>query len=344
MTTQSQVWVSKISLISFLLLLFAWYYFFNTDNWLNEYGFANQDWLFLIDIAISMPLICFLCIKSVNQALIKSIGYFALFVTFGSYFIPGEDQTIWPYLTDLRYLILVIFVFMEFSAIYCVFVAIKNAVSIKTDPDLAIESAVKSTFGANTISSILILEARVWYFIFCSRSINPNLYYGERAFFYHFKDSQQSNALGFILMIAFEIPLMHLLLHFIWTPFAANIITGLTLLSLVFFIAEYLAMSLRPITIDKQNIFIRYGVFNTMTVPILNIQSISTSHGFIKRQPHIKRYNFSGVPNIEIALATPIGDITHIYIGVDSPNAFIDAVTSHNQKSDKITGLVGSVR
>ncbi|MCL1065591.1 hypothetical protein L2735_02045 [Shewanella olleyana] len=331
MTTQSQVWISKIPLISFLLLLCAWYYFFNTDNWLNSNGLANHDWLFLIDITITVPLICLLCIKSVKQALIKSISYFVLFVTFGSYFIPEQHQSIWPYLTDLRYIILILFVFMELSAIYCVFVAIKQAVSTKEDPDLAIESAVKSTFGDNTIANILLLEVRVWYFIFCSRFIKSNFYSGEHAFYYHLKDSQQSNALGFILMIAFEIPLMHLVLHFIWSPFAANIITALTLFSLVFFIAEYLSMSRRPITIDKQNIFIRYGVFNTMIVPILNIQSISTNHEFIKRQPHVKRYNFSGVPNIEITLSRPMADITRIYIGVDRPNALIEAVTSSRQ-------------
>ncbi|WP_462173000.1 hypothetical protein [Pseudoalteromonas xiamenensis] len=101
--------------------------------------------------------------------------------------------------------------------------------------------------------------------------IKPEYYNGEQHFTYHQKGGAKSNLLGFILLIAFEMPIMHLVLHFIWSPLAANIVTLLTIFSLVFFITEYRAFSKRPISLFCNKLFIRYGLYQPLVIPLDNV-------------------------------------------------------------------------
>ncbi|WP_299574815.1 hypothetical protein [uncultured Shewanella sp.] len=323
--------MSKIPLMCLILFSIVWWYFFNHDLWLNDYGAAKSDWLLLIDIAITLPIICFLCIKPRKLALLKSLSYFALFVFIGSLIIPKQYQVLWPYLTELRFILLVGFVFIELSVIGCVIFAIKQAIIEKDDPDMAIEKPIKKIVGDGVLASLLKFETRVWSFVFCSRFIKPSAYRGEQHFSYHLKDANQSNALGFILMICFEIPLMHLVIHFVCSAFAANVITVVTCLSLVFFVAEYLAMSRRPMSIDSKFLYIRYGVFNCLSIPISDITMVKLSSGYIRRGQNIKRYNFSGNPNICISYQLSNCDIKTVYLGIDNPNSLVNALAINHK-------------
>ncbi|MCL1046791.1 hypothetical protein L2737_15890 [Shewanella electrodiphila] len=322
--------ILKLPFVCFVFMSIAWWYFYTHDMWLNDFGRVKSEWLLLIDMMVTMPLICFVCVKSNKLALLKSLSYFALFVALGSYVIPAENQVLWLHLTDLRYVLITGFFIIELSAILCVILAIRQAVKSGEDPDIAIDNSIINLVGNGILASVLMLETRVWSFVFCSRFIKPSSYKGEQHFYYHHKDANQSNSLGFMLMIAFEIPLMHLLIHFIWSPFAANIITGLTCFSLAFFIAEYRAMSRRPISIDQQTLYVRYGVFNQFTISLSNITSIHINHDVIARSEHIKRYNFSGVPNVRILLTHPVNGIDAIYLGVNEPHKFIKAISLIN--------------
>lgn len=136
---------------------------------------------------------------------------------------------------------------------------------------------------------------------------------------------------GFVILIAFELPLMHLLLHVIWSPLAANIMTLLTVFALVFFYAEYRAVSRRPISLFGDTLMVRFGLYQPFIIPLANIAGISQSHDFIKRAKDLIRYNYSGVPNIEIELIKPIGDIKKVYLGVDQPESLIRAVYDKKQ-------------
>ncbi|MDO6640682.1 hypothetical protein Q4557_12015 [Shewanella sp. 5_MG-2023] len=352
---------SKIPFISLLVLSFAWFLFYQNDMWINDYGAAKFDWLLLIDAAIILPIICFLCIKSTKLALVKALGYFAILILLGSYIIPSEQQILWPYLTQIRYLLLTVFVLIEAFSITCVIFAIKTALKSGVDPDIAIKQPISALFGNNLVADIMIFEARVWSFFLCGHLIKPSTYHGDSQFSYHHKDGNQSNALGFIMMIMFEIPLMHLLVHFMFSAFSANVVTALTLVSLVFFIAEYRAMSRRPITIEncaaslvtdnynpntqaelgladlnsgsgasigiQNKLHIRYGVFNSFSIDLSNIKTVEPNKLAIRRAETIKRFNFSGAPNVKLTLVEPIKGIDSVYIGVDQPDALIGELT-----------------
>ena len=200
--------------------------------------------------------------------------------------------------------------------------AIKARFNQNLDPDFAISHPVEKYLGQTITSKLICFEVRVWSYLLFANRIKSNQFIGGQHFSYHNKDDTKTNLLGFILVIAFELPITHLLIHFIWSPIAANVISGLTLLSLVFFIAEYRAVSRRPISITPTSVLIRFGIYNSCTVDFASIETVQANHQRAARATHGKRYNFFGHPNVRLKLKN--GNL--IYLGLDQPEQFIQVV------------------
>lgn len=116
------------------------------------------------------------------------------------------------------------------------------------------------------------------------------------------------------------------MLHFLWSPFFANVVSLLTIISLAFFIAEYKAVALRPISLLNSDLIIRYGLNNPFIVPVNTIKDISlidNEKEVEASSKNIIHYNYFGEPNALIELKQSIKGIDKIYLSVDSPNKFI---------------------
>lgn len=312
----------NIPLLSLVVICAFGAFFYQSSNIMNEYGAEKPEWLLLIDGLIVLPILCFVCVKDKKEATIKAVAYSCIIILLGSFIIPESSKITWPYLELLRYLAIAVFILLEITTILTVFFAVKASITQNKDPDTAISQPIEKTLGKGAISSLLSFEARVWTYALFSKKIKQQYFTGDSHFSCHKKDGAQSNQLGFILIILFELPVMHMLLHFLWSPFAANITTGLTLLGLVFFIAEYKAIAIRPISITPQSLIIRYGIWNPLEVFFTEFEHIKLNSGFIRRSRNVNRFNLAGNPNVEIKLNSG----KYIYLGLDSPNEFIFAI------------------
>ncbi|MGX5202228.1 hypothetical protein [Aliikangiella sp. IMCC44632] len=302
----------NIPFIFLAVISVFWTFYYQSANALNGYGVEKPEWLLLIDGLVVLPILCFWFVKDKKEAAIKAVAYSCLIIFLGSFIIPESSKVVWPYLESLRYLAIAAFIVLEITTILTVFFAIKASLSKDTDPDLAISKPIEKILGKGAISSLLSFESRVWTYALFSKKIKQQNFVGDNHFSCHKKDGTQSNQLGFIFIILFELPVMHLLLHFLWSPFAANLTTGLTLLGLVFFIAEYKAIAIRPISIVPDRVIVRYGIWNPLIIALSEINHIQPNSKFIPRSANIKRFNLAGNPNIEIKLNS--GKL--IYLGV----------------------------
>ncbi|MBQ4811079.1 hypothetical protein J8M20_07010 [Pseudoalteromonas luteoviolacea] len=318
--------VSKLPLLFFVAISIWWGFYYQSNSSLNDFGQANFEFLYLLDALIVLPIICFLAVKNKKEALLKALALCCLAVWVGSYIIPESSKLIWPYLENGRYVVTALILLFEMVAIVTVILAIKTALYDDVDPDLAISEPIEKYLGKSAVATILNFETRMWTFALFAKRVKSENYQGSKHFTYHQKDGAQSNLLGFVFLIALEMPLMHLLLHFVWSPMAANVVTILSALSLVFFLAEYRAFAKRPISIDGHDLIIRFGLYQPLRVPLSNISSINDYDTFVARDKKIKRYNYSGVPNVEIVLAEPIGQVERVYLGVDQPQPFIASI------------------
>ncbi|MDO6507791.1 hypothetical protein Q4506_12485 [Colwellia sp. 4_MG-2023] len=314
----------------FLAVISAfWAYFYQSSNTLNEYGVEKPEWLLLIDGLIVLPILCFLCVKDKKEAAIKAVAYGCLIILLGSFIIPESSKIAWPYLESLRYLAIVAFIVFEVITILTVFFAVKASLTKEEDPDIAISQPIENIIGKGAISALLSFEARVWTYALFSKKIRQQYFTGDVHFSCHKKDGTQSNQLGFILIILFELPVMHMLLHFLWSPYAANVTTVLTFLGLTFFIAEYKAIAIRKISIVPESIIVRYGLWNPLNIPLNKIKHVQPNSKFIRRSGNVNRFNLAGNPNVEIKLNSG----KFIYLGVDSPNEFILTLEKYREKS-----------
>ena len=326
---------SKLPFLFLVCISTWWGFYYQSNSKLNDYGSANFEWLFLLDALIVLPIICFFCAKDKKEGLLKAVVLSCLAVLIGSYIIPEQSKLIWHYLENGRYFVLAVILSFELVAILTVYLAIKAAIGKSEDPDLSIEKPIKKYLGESPVASLLTFETRMWTFAFFANRIKSEHFRGEQHFTYHQKDGAKSNLLGFIFLIAFEMPIMHLVLHFIWSPLAANIVTLLTIFSLVFFIAEYRAVSRRPISLVCNKLFVRYGLYQPLVIPLENIVKIERNNEFVPRSKFVKRYNYTGNPNVRIKLSEPLGSVNSILIGVDNPEYFISALLDSASRHNK---------
>ncbi|WP_444904870.1 hypothetical protein ACJJIU_08780 [Microbulbifer sp. CnH-101-E] len=312
--------------IFLVIISVSWGVYYSTNTQFNDFGKANHEWLFLVDGLLVLPILCLVCINERRQALMKAAVYACLAILIGSFIIPDESKIIWPYLESARYLLLVGFLMLEAFAVISMVLAIRLALNRQEDPDAAIEMSVQKYVGSGVLSRILMFETRMWMFLFFAKSISIEQYEGGQHFSYHSKDGAQSTALGFIYLILLELPIVHIIVYFAWSTTAANIISLLSILGLLFLVADYRSISRRPISITPDSLIVRFGILNSKIIAISDIQFVDESVGYIKRKRDVKRYNFSGNPNVVVGVRLKDTTIEKVYIGVDSPKTFIEAL------------------
>ena len=316
--------VDRLPFLFLLCLVAAYSWFYNSSSFLNEYGSYKPEWPLLVDACITLPLICYVFLTDKKQATIKALAYCALLILFGAYFIPAQQKFIWHYLEQARYLVLALVLFVELIVIASVIAAIKTNLNTHADPDESLITPLKRWLKSGPVLNLMQFDMRMWVFCLFAHKIKSENYIGDQHFWYANKDDAKSNALGFIFLMTFEIPIAHLVLHFVWSPLAANVISLLSIFGLVLFIGEYRAISRRPISLTQTHLIVRYGIYNPLYIPLDNIETVSPHHEFVPRSNEVNRYNFSGVPNIEIKLRNPIGRKSKVYLGVDSPSMLLN--------------------
>ena len=318
----------NIPLLFLITISTFWAYYYTHDIWFNDYGSNKTELWLLIDTFFTLPLICFYCFwDDKKTASIKAIMYMSLLVLLGSYVIPDVNKHLWLYLENIRYVVLIGFVLFEITTILTVVLAIQSAFEQKTDPDEAIAKPLINYMGDSFVTNIMQVEARVWTMLLFSKHIKQENFKGNKHFSCHLKDGVQSTLLGFIIITCVELPIVHTLLYFIWSPFAANIVSGLTFFSLFYFIAQNRAIEKRPVSLTDKALIIRYSLNNPLRIELSEIESISINHKAIRRDKQLKRFNLFGIPNVKIVLKQSNDRIfNEIYLGLDKPTMFIEAI------------------
>ncbi len=294
------------------------------------------DWMLLVDFSFSLPLLhYFLFRPTFKQWALRWAQLTGLGILLGSVIIPESSRHIWPWLEMARGAAMVALVPVELAVMAGIAFAVWKLIGLDGDIDQALQGAMEKKLGTSFSSRLALFEARVWlYALFKPR--HPR-YAGEQHFSYAKLDGNASNQLGFIIAILFELPLAHLLLHFIWSPAAAWIASGLSTWGLLYLVAEYRATLARPISLDKDRLWIRCGVLSAdALIPWRQILVIEKNCQPVRRQRGIRRYKQMGSMNIVIHLQPDVRlpdvfgrmqPVSAIYLGVDDVNGFIAAAS-----------------
>lgn len=257
-------------------------------------------------------------------------------VLLGSFILDDTQKHYWRYFEAIRYAIIPLFVLFEVYVLYLVVSAIrKMSRSNKSENEML--SKVEEIVGSGTASKILVIELLMWYYAFIAKKGNPLTFSGQEHFTYYHKDNYASDQFGFIVVILIGIIPTHLLLHFVWSPTAATVITCLTIYSSIWLYGEYKATLMRPISINGQDLDIRFGLMGNEKIPISTIERVEIINHKVPRSKDIIRHRGATSPNIKISLKPDtklIGTFgveriySSVYLAIDAAQSFKKSVDS----------------
>ena len=322
---QRKYWFALI-----LLAITASYYF--AFRWR-----AVPEWTLLFDFTVTLPLIYWWLYRpAFKKMLVRWLSLAMLSIFIGRYIIPEQTKDIFHALEDYRYISLALGAAAEIAVGAFLVYKLSRLLRLSRNTDEALKKSIDGLLGNNFYSSLALFEARVWYYALFMRKGNSLEFKGEQHFGYARNGGNASNQLGFIIAILFELPLMHMLLHFIWSPTAAIVASALSAWALLYMVADYRATLYRPVSLDKDGILIRCGALAAdAAIPYSMVQSVDEAGGTVRRRAGVRRYTQLGAPNVVIRLApgSALPDLfgreqalENIYLSLDQPAEFINTV------------------
>ena len=162
------------------------------------------------------------------------------------------------------------------------------------------------------------IELRFWAFSALGSKRTTAAYPGHTHFAYGKQSSNAQTWLAWAAINAIPTPLVHLLLHQS-SPAAAWLTTLATLFGSLWCVAESRASRHRPVSLDHQRIYLRYGLTVDRHIPLAEVSLARRLDWKDLDARGVTRYAGCGGCNVRLELRC--GEIIHI--GLDNPDAFL---------------------
>lgn len=242
------------------------------------------------DLLLTVPIVYFLLIRKTTIPKTTVVPFLIFGVIVCSIILPSENQ---QYLDLFKAWVLPIVELFVVS--YVVYNLRKGIKSYKLKKDV---SADFFTLTKNTCSEILpkrvvtpmATEIAVLYYGFISwrkRELKDN------EFSYH----KDSGTITLIIAILFIVALETFVFHTLfakWSDIAAWILTFLSIYSGIQLFGFLKSMYNRPISIESEKLFLRYGIMSEATIDLINIENIEISTKDIKLDKETRKLSFLG--------------------------------------------------
>lgn len=175
---------------------------------------------------------------------------------------------------------------------------------LETDSQAAWRGALASVFGEK-IADVVISEGTMIYFAFWGWRLPSDLAVTALPLTTHRQSGQVAMTIGLIMVMLIEGLGVHLLLAR-WNPTVAYWVTGLSLYSLLFFIADLWATLKRPSYLSHHTLHLRLGIRWQATIPVSAIaQAVSIQDKPSRQAGHLNGA-FLTTPNLLLTFHQPI--------------------------------------
>lgn len=287
----------------------------------------------LLQVFLLWPLMFFLLANPQSRKARSMVLPITAGMLFGSVALPTESKHVWHYIDQLRWVVVLAFGAAELWVMLTLFRSLGKLRS-STTPDTDIADTMRGALGDKAGTRLLTVELLMWFYALLSWRAKEYRYDGVEHFSIHRHEGNASNQVGFLVVLGAEIPLVHFFV-WLWSPTAALVLSGLSLYGLVWMLGEYRATLLRPVSVNEQDLHLRYGLLGDERVPLSAIDAVEPCairlrrrHGLLRRTPA------GGTANVRIALkpmtriAGPLGTKAYdtIVLAVDEPARFVDSL------------------
>ena len=322
-----------VAFLAFAALLVASYGVAMKGPWPVPGG-PLPTWTLAVDLLVVLPLAWILLRpREWRSRWPVALGVAGAGFLLGRWLVP-EGDPLWSFLGDVRWLLLGLVLLAELWLLSGVLRQVWRSRHGGNAETVAAQ-AVHRAFGDGLAGRLMQLESRLWVYALMRRPAAAP-FAGEQHFGVHRQHGNASTQLGFVIVMAAELPIVHVLLHLAFGATVAWVVTALSAYGWLFLWAEYRATRWRPVSVDAQSLHLRYGLLIDTVVPrrsIVDVQPVS-HRAPLNRAPGRLRLTGMGAANVRIklhpgtALRLPWGERTtdEIFLGVDEPERFIRAL------------------
>jgi hypothetical protein len=282
------------------------------------------------DLTLLVPLLCYYLV--VRPRRLKALVLAPVFVlsVLGAMLALPEDRR--DYLHMLGGVVLL----AESAALGYFLVQMRNIVrayrETPADRDLEerLRTATESVLGRNLASAYLALEFSIPYFaLFSWRRPVPR---GPHLFSIHESNGYGGIVFGFGALLTFEGIAVHFLAEHYAGPLVAWLLTATSVYTLLWLLADYGAMRLRPFRVEEDTLHLSLGLRWAVTIPRDGIAEVRPLKALPDALPKGSLNLASpGEPQFEITLKEPVRarglfgrerSVSRLYIAVDAPAEF----------------------
>ena len=243
-----------------------------------------------VDLLLTAPLVYYLLIRKTKIPNTTVVPFLILGLVIGLLILPSENQY---YLRLFKTWVLPI---VEISILFYILYKVRGAIQtfkLKKLGSLDFYTTLKNTCSEVLPKALVVpfvTEISVIYYGFLywkKRTIKEN------EFTYH----KDSGTITLFIAIIFIIGIETLVLHHLlakWSTVAAWILTILSIYSGIQFLGFLKSMIKRPISIENNTLFLRYGIMNETAICLSTINSVEISSKEIEFNDETRRLSILG--------------------------------------------------
>ncbi len=255
--------------------------------------YANPNGLSIgitIDLVFTAPLVYFLLIRKTNIPKTTFVPFLVLTTTICTLILPPENH----YYLNLfkRWVFPLIEIVLVSYIIFNVTKAVKHFNKNKhkkIDFFDALRNTCRELLPKRMVMPVVTEIAIFYYGFICWKKTILN----ENEFSYHKDSGTITLLIAIIFIVAIETMVLHTLLAK-WNHLAAWILSFLSIYSGVQLFGFLKSMSKRPISIEKDKLYLRYGIMSETTIELTNIDQIETWTKDIKLDENTRKLSFLG--------------------------------------------------
>ena len=240
-------------------------------------GISFPEWASVLDLVI-LPMLVYMFFARKNklQAVLGGLsmavlGLFALRLWYPTDKMSDELAALFALRQQLMPLFWMILILFE---IYFVLMIVRHLRKPMKEGAIALMLApLIASFGAN---SVLVrwfaAEQRMWIYGLSINLPKATDFEGTQHFSYALQNGNASTWYGFFIANTVPIPILHFVLAAFSQPLAWTV-TALTALSSLWLWAEYRATQARPVSLDANTLYLRYGTLTDLRINRADIQA-----------------------------------------------------------------------
>ena len=303
---------------------------------------ANAELLALAitaDLIVGIPLLYYFFFVHTRRRPLITIGpVFILAFVMAHLILPSTHHS---YLDQLELLlpliegVVLLGVLFKLRAIMRAYRQVRPTSIYATD---ALLSSLQQVLGVHKLLPMFITELTTPYYVTLGwfKTYKP-IHVEHQALTYH-RRSGYGLVIGlFSFLIIVETLLVHLLVQH-WSPAAAWILTGLSIYSLIWMLADYQAVRLHPIVLTPEQLYLRTGLRWRVDLAWSNIERIESTTWRTRYPEESVNTSIYGAPKLLLTLREPVTiqgpfgmrkQAQVIGITVDQPNSLLDYSQHH---------------